>query len=69
MAKKKQEKAESCPQCHQPLEEGGELQACLICRSLFCQSCAVLDYGRQFCSMRCRGFFFYGDGDETEKDF
>jgi hypothetical protein len=41
----------------------------MICRSLFCQECAVRDYGRQFCSLRCRGFFFYGDGDETEKDF
>jgi hypothetical protein len=57
-----------CPQCGLPYGEG-ELRACVICRSLFCQDCAVFDYGRQFCSLRCRGFFFYGDGDETEKDF
>ncbi len=26
-------------------------------------------YGRFFCSDVCRGFFFHGDGDETEEDF
>ena len=68
MAAKKPKEVERCPLCGQPVAEG-DLQACIICRSLFCQECAVLDYGRQFCTLRCRGFFFYGDGDETEKDF
>ena len=68
MGAKERKGPDLCPQCGQPYGEG-ELRACVICRSLFCQECAVFDYGRQFCSMRCRGFFFYGDGDETEKDF
>jgi len=46
-----------------------ELQPCMICRSLFCQYCAVIGYGRAFCSHVCRGFFFFGDGEETEEDF
>jgi hypothetical protein len=46
-----------------------ELQTCMICRSLFCHRCAVEGYGRAFCSDVCRGFFFHGDGDETEEDF
>ncbi|MCU0304817.1 MAG: hypothetical protein MUC56_12245 [Thermoanaerobaculales bacterium] len=46
-----------------------ELQTCSICRSLFCRTCAVEGYGRFFCSDVCRGFFFHGDGDETEEDF
>ena len=41
----------------------------MICRSLFCSDCAVVGYGRMFCSDVCRGFFFFGDGDETEEDF
>jgi hypothetical protein len=46
-----------------------ELQACMICRSLFCHRCAVVGYGREFCSEVCRGFFFHGDGDEREEDY
>ena len=46
-----------------------ELQTCMICHSLFCRHCAVDGYGRSFCSDVCRGFFFFGDGDETEEDF
>ncbi|MEJ2187952.1 MAG: hypothetical protein P8Y93_00815 [Acidobacteriota bacterium] len=68
MATKKEKKVDRCPRCGLPAAER-DLQVCMICRSLFCQECAVRDYGRQFCSLRCRGFFFYGDGDETEKDF
>jgi len=57
-----------CSRCDQSFEEM-ELQTCMICRSLFCRYCAVKGYGRTFCSDICRGFFFFGDGDETEEDF
>jgi hypothetical protein len=68
MAKKKPKGDYQCSQCDQSFEDL-ELQACMICRSLFCQYCAVIGYGRGFCSHVCRGFFFYGDGDETAEDF
>jgi hypothetical protein len=68
MAKKKPKGDYQCSRCDQSFEDL-ELQACMICRSLFCQYCAVIGYGRAFCSHVCRGFFFYGDGDETAEDF
>lgn len=46
-----------------------ELQTCFICKEQYCQYCGKLDFGRTFCSSRCRGFFFWGDGDQDEKDF
>jgi hypothetical protein len=60
--------APTCAKCDQTGEEF-ELQRCQICRSLFCHRCAVEGFGRYFCSDICRGFFFHGDGDETEEDF
>ena len=46
-----------------------ELQTCFVCKEQCCEYCAKLDFGRTFCSARCRGFFFWGDGDQDEKDF
>jgi len=51
-----------CPACQRAVEEDA-LTTCLICRSLFCPGCAVPGYGREFCSTRCRDYFFFGDGD------
>ena len=47
----------------------GELRTCQICRSLFCQHCEIYGYGRNFCGDRCRDMFFFGDGEDSEKDF
>ena len=68
MAQPKSTSTAVCPDCGREVEDL-ELQACMICRSLFCHRCAVEGYGREFCSVVCRGFFFHGDGDETEEDF
>jgi hypothetical protein len=46
-----------------------ELRACQMCRSLFCRHCEVYGYGRFFCGERCRDMFFFGDGEDSEKDF
>jgi hypothetical protein len=45
-----------------------ELQECFVCHALFCQYCALHAYGRTFCSKRCRGFFFWGDGESDGGD-
>jgi len=52
-----------CPNCHEPVAEE-MLRECAICRTLFCPACAVRGYGREFCSVRCRDYFFFGDGEE-----
>ncbi len=52
-----------CPSCGVRIAEG-ELASCSICHRLLCPYCAVLDFGRTFCSTRCKGFFFWGDDDE-----
>ena len=57
-----------CPLCGLEVPEN-ELQTCTICKERYCQYCAKLDFGRTFCSNRCRGFFFWGEGDQDEKDF
>ena len=57
-----------CSRCDETFGDY-ELQTCMICRSLFCRRCTVSGYGRGFCSDVCRGFFFFGDGEETEEDF
>jgi len=57
--------AEGCPNCNVPVE-GGALQSCMICRTLFCQRCAVRGYGREFCSDTCRAMFFFGDADDMD---
>ena len=57
-----------CPLCGIEVPEG-EMRECNICHSTFCQYCALSEYGKVFCSKRCRGFFFFGDGDNDEKDF
>jgi len=41
-----------------------QLRDCSICRKIFCQYCGVRDFGREFCSDRCRAMFFFGNGDE-----
>jgi len=62
----KEPKAETpCTTCGLLCEEDA-LQVCMICRRLFCQRCAVADYGRQFCSAHCRDLFFYGDDDDYD---
>jgi len=68
MAQTEKNGEQRCSRCNESFADL-ELQTCMICRSLFCRYCAVEGYGRDFCSDVCRGFFFYGDGDETEEDF
>jgi hypothetical protein len=57
-----------CPVCGLEVP-AHDLQECTICRSVCCEYCVIFDFGRSFCSSRCRGFFFWGDGDQDEKDF
>jgi hypothetical protein len=57
-----------CPLCGLEVPET-ELETCFICAQQYCEYCAKLDFGRTFCSTRCRGFFFWGDGEQDEKDF
>lgn len=57
-----------CPTCGQAAPES-ELRSCQMCRSLFCQHCETYGYGRFFCGERCRDMFFFGDGEDSEKDF
>ena len=63
-----EEKRAPCQLCGLQVPES-ELQTCFICHEKYCEYCAKLDFGRTFCSNRCRGFFFWGDGDQDEKDF
>ncbi len=63
-----EEELVACPSCGLQVPER-ELEECFICKVHYCQYCAVLDFGRTFCSHRCRGFFFWGDGDQDERDF
>ena len=62
-----EEELKPCPQCGVRVAESG-VQSCAICGNPICEFCAKLDYGQSFCSVRCRGFFFWGDGEEDEKD-
>jgi len=39
---------------------------CPICSSRICQKCGHFAYGRYFCSTRCAGEFFTGDGDDED---
>lgn len=68
MAQKANKDEQQCSRCGESTSDL-ELRTCMICRSLFCRRCAVSGYGRVFCSEVCRGFFFFGDGEETEEDF
>jgi hypothetical protein len=68
MPMEQQEKFKECPLCGLDVPET-DVQECFICHATFCQYCAILDYGRTFCSDRCRGFFFWGDGDANEGDY
>jgi len=68
MAQTEKKGEQRCSRCEESTSDL-ELQTCMICRSLFCHRCAVIGYGRAFCSDVCRGFFFFGDGEETEEDF
>ena len=63
-----EEELAPCPLCGLNVPES-ELQTCFICKQQYCEYCAKLDFGRTFCSVRCRGFFFWGDGDQDERDF
>ena len=56
-----------CPLCGLEVPET-ELQTCVICSEHYCEYCAKFDFGRTFCSTRCRGFFFWGDSEQDEKD-
>ncbi len=62
-----EEELRPCPQCGVRVPESG-LRSCAICGNTICEFCAKLDFGRLFCSARCRGFFFWGDSEEDEKD-
>jgi len=62
------QKLMKCPLCGLEVPES-EVQECFICRAVYCQYCAMHDFGRTFCSERCRGCFFWGDGDNDEKDY
>lgn len=62
------EELQKCPLCGVEVPES-RLQECSICHVVYCQYCGLSDYGRSFCSTRCRGFFFWGDGDNDERDF
>ena len=61
-------KTEACPLCGLVVPVN-ELRECTICRSFSCDYCAIIGFGREFCSRRCRDFFFWGDGEHDEKDF
>lgn len=63
-----EEKMVPCPLCGLEVPES-ELETCVVCKAQYCQYCAKLDFGRTFCSTRCREFFFWGDGEQDEKDF
>ena len=63
-----EEELKPCPQCGLQTPESG-LQSCAICGNLTCDYCAKVDFGRPFCSARCRDFFFWGDGEQDEKDY
>jgi hypothetical protein len=57
-----------CPLCGVHVPES-HLLTCFICGGACCEYCAKQDFGRTFCSTNCRGFFFWGDGEQDEKDF
>ncbi len=63
-----EEELKPCPLCGIRVRES-ELESCAICKASYCVFCSKLDFGRTFCSARCRGFFFWGDGDQDEKDY
>jgi len=52
-----------CPVCGDQTEEF-LLRECVICRTLFCRRCSISGYGREFCSERCRAYFYFGDEDD-----
>lgn len=56
-----------CPNCHRSVVED-DLRECVICRSLFCPNCVERGYGREFCSTRCRDYFFFGDMEEMGEE-
>jgi len=55
-----------CPNCGRSVDEA-DLEQCVICRKHFCPYCGETGFGRRFCSLRCRDFFFFGEGDEAEE--
>ena len=63
-----EEELVKCPLCGLQVPES-QLETCSICSQLHCEYCSKLDFGRVFCGVRCRGFFFWGDGDQDEKDY
>ena len=63
-----EEELKPCPLCGLRVPES-ELESCAICKARYCVYCAKFDFGRTFCSAQCRGFFFWGDGEQDEKDY
>jgi hypothetical protein len=57
-----------CPLCGVHIPKS-QLLSCFICNGICCEYCSKQDFGRTFCSTTCRGFFFWGDGEQDEKDF
>jgi hypothetical protein len=56
----------SCRSCGDLVLES-EIRTCMICRSRFCPQCAVVGFGREFCSPRCREFFFHGEEPDDQE--
>jgi hypothetical protein len=48
--------------------DAAQLQACRICREMFCGDCAFRSRGGTFCSSQCANTFFFGDEDESDRD-
>ncbi len=68
MANIEQRESKACPRCDLVVRVGDALRGCAICRTVICHHCSVEDFGRHFCSDRCRDYFFHGDGDEDEQE-
>ena len=62
------EEMKKCPLCGVEVP-ASDMRECSICHCTFCQYCAMNEYGKVFCSKRCRAFFFWGDGDNNEEDY
>lgn len=67
MAIEVQEEMVACSLCGLEVPQS-EVQECFICHVLYCQYCGLAAYGHSFCSKRCRGFFFWGDGDHDHDE-
>ena len=58
---------ERCHSCDRTIDEVG-LRKCPICFKHFCDEHSHHQSGRPFCSKGCAEFFFFGDGDDDERE-